>query len=106
MAWGVMAALRQCDAGAWLLALAGAIQRGEHLTGNQPLVKIYPVQLATTFGGRLLDRKVTVAARWLAVAAKDAKDAKHIAAGAAALPTDAFNVVNLSVDYKPSSSAQ
>jgi outer membrane receptor protein involved in Fe transport len=39
-----------------------------------------------------------MAVRWLAVAAKEAKD---IPAGSA-LPTDAFNVVNLYVDYRPS----
>jgi protein TonB len=54
--------------------LAGSIQRGKNLTEHQPLVKIYPEQLATTFGVRLLDRKVTMAVRWLAVAAKEAKD--------------------------------
>ena len=86
------------DAGTWFLGLAGSIQRGKNLTENQPLVKIYPEQLATTFGVRLLDRKVTMAARWLAVAAKEAKD---IPAGAA-LPTDSFNVVNFYVDYRPS----
>jgi hemoglobin/transferrin/lactoferrin receptor protein len=86
------------DAGTWFIAMAGAIQRGENLTNNQPLLKIYPEQLATTVGARFLDRKVTVAVRWLAVAAKEAKD---IPAGSA-LPTDAFNVVNLYVDYRPS----
>jgi hemoglobin/transferrin/lactoferrin receptor protein len=86
------------DAGTWFLGLAGSIQRGKNLTEHQPLVKIYPEQLATTFGVRLLDRKVTMAVRWLAVAAKEAKD---IPAGSA-LPTDAFNVVNLYVDYRPS----
>jgi len=86
------------DAGTWFIAMAGAIQRGDNLTTNQPLLKIYPEQLATTIGARFLDRKVTVAVRWLAVAAKDAKD---IPAGSA-LPTDAFNVVNLYVDYRPS----
>jgi len=88
------------DAGTWFLALAGSIQRGENLTKNQPLVKIYPEQLATTFGVRLFDRKVTMAVRWLAVAAKEAKDIPP--AGVTALPTDGFNVVNLYVDYRPS----
>jgi hemoglobin/transferrin/lactoferrin receptor protein len=85
------------DAGSWFLGLAGSIQHGKNLTENLPLVKIYPEQLATTFGVRMLDRKVTMAVRWLAVAAKEAKD---IPPGAA-LPTNGFNVVNLYVDYRP-----
>ena len=64
-----------------------------------PLVKIYPAQVATTVGVRFWERKVTVAVRWLAVAAKDASD---IPPGVTAIcPTDAFNVVNLYLDYRP-----
>lgn len=62
------------------------------------MVKIYPAQAATTVGARFMERKVTVAVRWLAVAAKDASD---IPAGVTALPTNAFNVVNLYLDYRP-----
>ena len=72
--------------------------KGEDLTKNRPLVKIYPAQVMTTVGARLWERKVAVAVRWLAVAAKDASD---IPPGVTALPTDAFNVVNLYLDYRP-----
>jgi len=88
------------DAGTWFLALAGSVQKGENLTAHQPLLKIYPAQLATTVGARFWDRKVTAAVRWLAVASKDAGD---IPPGSGlALPTDGFNVVNLYLDYRPS----
>jgi hemoglobin/transferrin/lactoferrin receptor protein len=87
------------DAGTWFLALAGSVQKGENLNAHQPLLKIYPAQLATTLGARFWDRKITAAVRWLAVASKDPED---IPAGAAsALPTSGFNVVNLYIDYRP-----
>ena len=87
------------DAGTWFLALAGSVQKGENLTAHQPLIKIYPAQFATTIGARFWDRKITAAVRWLAVASKDASD---IPPGSGlALPTDAFNVVNLYLDYRP-----
>jgi hemoglobin/transferrin/lactoferrin receptor protein len=87
------------DAGTWFMSLAGSVQKGENLTANQPLLKIYPAQLATTVGARFLDRKVTAAVRWLAVAAKDADDIPP--GNGLALPTDGFNVVNLYLDYRP-----
>ena len=86
------------DAGLWFLGVAASTQKGEDLTKNRPLVKIYPAQVATTVGARFWERKVTVAVRWLAVAAKDASD---IPPGVTALPTDAFNIVNLYLDYRP-----
>jgi hemoglobin/transferrin/lactoferrin receptor protein len=86
------------DAGSWFLGVAANTQKGEDLTTNQPLLKIYPAQVATTVGARFWERKVTMAVRWLAVAAKEAKD---IPVGANANPTDAFNVVNLYLDYRP-----
>ena len=86
------------DAGTWFLGVAASTQKGEDLTKNRPLVKIYPAQALTTVGARFWDRKVTVAVRWLAVAAKEASD---IPPGVTALPTDAFNVVNLYLDYRP-----
>jgi hemoglobin/transferrin/lactoferrin receptor protein len=88
------------DAGTWFMGVAGSLQEGDNLTKNQPLLKIYPAQLATTVGVRFWDRKITAAVRWLAVASKDADD---IPPGTAtALPTGGFNVVNLYLDYRPS----
>ena len=54
----------------WFLGVAASTQKGEDLTKNRPLVKIYPAQVATTVGARFWERKVTLAVRWLAVAAK------------------------------------
>jgi hemoglobin/transferrin/lactoferrin receptor protein len=88
------------NAGTWFMGVAGSLQEGDNLTKNQPLLKIYPAQLATTVGVRFWDRKITAAVRWLAVASKDADD---IPPGTAtALPTGGFNVVNLYLDYRPS----
>jgi hemoglobin/transferrin/lactoferrin receptor protein len=92
------------DAGDWFLGVAASTQKGENLTRNQPLVKIYPAQVMTTVGARVWERKVTVAVRWLAVAAKDASDIPpSIVPGQPplAIPTASFNVVNLYLDYRP-----
>ncbi len=86
------------DAGSWFAGVVASTTKGEDLTKNRPLVKIYPAMVATTVGARFLERKVTVAVRWLSVAAKDASD---IPPGVTAVPTDAFNVVNLFLDYRP-----
>jgi hemoglobin/transferrin/lactoferrin receptor protein len=93
------------DSGGWFLHVAGSVQRGRDLTNDQPLLKIYPAQLDTTLGARFWDRKFTAAVRWLAVAAKNLDDIPGpVAQGfsALALPTDAFNVVSLYFDYRPS----
>jgi hemoglobin/transferrin/lactoferrin receptor protein len=87
------------DAGTWFMGVAGSLQEGDNLTKNQPLLKIYPAQLATTVGARFWDRKITAAVRWLAVASKDADDIPP--GNATALPTGGFNVVNLYLDYRP-----
>jgi hemoglobin/transferrin/lactoferrin receptor protein len=92
------------DAGDWFLGVAASTQKGQDLTKNVPLVKIYPAQVATTVGARVWDRKVTMAVRWLAVAAKDASEIpppEGALSSALALPTPAYNVVNLYLDYRP-----
>ena len=43
-------------------------------TGNLPLLTFQPDQIATTFGVRLLERKLTMSVRWQAVAAKTASE--------------------------------
>ena len=47
----------------WFFGLAGSHIRGRNLITGVPLLKIMPDQLATTLGVRMLDRKLTVAAR-------------------------------------------
>ena len=63
-------------------AWRAARSKGQNLTKNRPLVKIYPAQVATTVGARFWERKVTVAVRWLAVAEKKARGHSAAAAGA------------------------
>ena len=58
------------DAGSFFLGFAGSHVRGRNLITGVPLLKIPPDQYATTVGARFLDRKLTVAVRWLAVNAK------------------------------------
>jgi hemoglobin/transferrin/lactoferrin receptor protein len=90
------------DAGRWFAAFAGSALEGENLTRNVPLLKIPPRQVATTFGLRFLDRKMTAVVRWLWVDAKSAGDIPPGSTGAPALPpTGAYNVVNLYLDYQP-----
>ena len=61
------------DAGSFFLGFAGSHVRGRNLITGVPLLKIPPDQYATTVGARFLDRKLTVAVRWLAVNAKLAR---------------------------------
>jgi hemoglobin/transferrin/lactoferrin receptor protein len=92
------------DAGSWFFGLAGSHIRGRNLITGVPLLKIMPDQLATTVGVRLLDRKLTVAARWLAVDAKKAEDIPDSPAlsGSPDLPpSEAYSIVNLYLGYHP-----
>jgi hemoglobin/transferrin/lactoferrin receptor protein len=90
------------DAGSWFLGLAGSKLDGDNLAAGVPLLKIPPAQIATTLGARFYDRKVTVAMRWLAVAAKNAEDIPPGSTGGPSLPpTEAYNLVNLYIDYRP-----
>ncbi|HZO46635.1 MAG TPA: TonB-dependent hemoglobin/transferrin/lactoferrin family receptor [Xanthobacteraceae bacterium] len=93
------------DAGDWFLNVAGSANKGQNLTKNQPLVKIYPPQLATTVGARFWERKVTMAVRWLAVAEKKAEDIPPPPPvpgfQGLAIPTAAYNVVGIYADYRP-----
>ena len=59
------------DAGDWFVGLSGQHIRGKDTTANIPLLTVQPDQLATTFGVRLLERKLTMSVRWQAVAAKN-----------------------------------
>ena len=62
------------DAGDWFVGLSGQHIRGRDTTNNLPLLTVQPDQIATTFGVRLIDRKLTMSVRWQAVAAKTASD--------------------------------
>ena len=62
------------DAGDWFVGLSGQHIRGRDTTNNLPLLTVQPDQITTTFGVRLIDRKLTMSVRWQAVAAKNASD--------------------------------
>jgi hemoglobin/transferrin/lactoferrin receptor protein len=92
------------DAGYFFLGFAGSHVRGRNTITGVPLLKIPPDQYATTVGARFLDRKVTVAVRWLAVNGKLREDIPNSAAisGNPDLPpTNSYNLVNLYAGYQP-----
>jgi hemoglobin/transferrin/lactoferrin receptor protein len=92
------------DAGYFFLGFAGSHVRGRNTITGVPLLKIPPDQYATTVGARFLDRKLTLAVRWLAVNAKLAQDIPNSAAitGNPDLPpTGSYNLVNLYAGYQP-----
>lgn len=91
------------DAGDWFVGLSGQRIRGEEVATGIPLGTIQPDQVATTFGVRLIERKLTLAVRWAAVAAKPAGDVPDRNRDGIPdyLPTDAYNLVNLYVGYRP-----
>jgi hemoglobin/transferrin/lactoferrin receptor protein len=91
------------DTGDWFVGFAGQHIRGRDQTSGEPLATIPPDKLVTTLGVRLLDRKVTAAVRWAAVAAKKASDIPDRDNNGIPdfLPTDAYNLVNFYLGYEP-----
>lgn len=91
------------DTGIWFLGVNGTVTRGTDTSNGQPLSTIMPDNLATTIGLRLLEGKMTLSARWVAVAAVTAAD---LPVGSVYSPTSAFNLVNLYGSYAPSENAR
>ncbi len=91
------------DAGDWFLGLSGQHIRGKDTTNNLPLLTVQPDQIATTFGVRLVDRKLTMSVRWQAVAAKGASDIPDRNKDGLPdfAPVGAYNLVNLYIGYAP-----
>ena len=91
------------DAGDWFVGLSGQHIRGRDTTNNLPLLTVQPDQIATTFGVRLFERKLTMSVRWQAVAAKTASDIPD--RNKDGLPisprSTAYNLVNLYIGYQP-----
>jgi hemoglobin/transferrin/lactoferrin receptor protein len=87
------------DAGLWFAGLAGSHVRGHDITTGAPLAKVSPDQLTTTVGARFLDRKLTVAVRWQAVAAKPLSEIPISNGRPVFPPTSAYNLVNLYAGY-------
>jgi hemoglobin/transferrin/lactoferrin receptor protein len=97
------------DTGWWFAGLAASHVRGRDLTHDLPLATIPPDQVTTTLGARFLDRRLTVAARWQAVAAKNPNDippGPEAPVGAtqgppyAYFPARSFNLVNVYLGYQ------
>lgn len=84
------------DTGDWFAGLSGHRIRGKDEDTGIPLLSIPADQIATTFGIRVFDRKVSASVRWAAVAAKTAND---IPSGA--IPTGSYNLVNVYLGYQP-----
>jgi hemoglobin/transferrin/lactoferrin receptor protein len=95
------------DAGDWFLGLKGQHIRGRDTTGNQPLLTVQPDQVTTTFGVRLLERKLTMSVSWQAVAAKTASEIPDRDKNGFPdfAPVSAYNLVNLYVGYQPTPDA-
>ena len=91
------------DAGDWFVGLSGQHIRGRDTTANLPLLNIQPDQLAATFGVRLLERKLTMAVRWQAVAAKTASEIRDRDKSGFPdfAPSSVYNLVNLYIGYQP-----
>jgi hemoglobin/transferrin/lactoferrin receptor protein len=95
------------DAGDWFLGLQGQHIRGRDVTANLPLLTVQPDQVTTTFGVRMLERKLTVSVSWQAVAAKPASEIPDRDNNGFPdfAPTNAYNLVNLYVGYQPTPDA-
>ncbi len=95
------------DAGDWFAGVAVTRLRGKNTDTGAPLASVPPDQVASTFGVRWLDRKLTTAVRWTAVAAKRASDIPQVdldgdgVAESAFQPTASYNLVNIYVGYEP-----
>ncbi|MBS7540976.1 TonB-dependent hemoglobin/transferrin/lactoferrin family receptor [Ancylobacter lacus] len=88
------------DARRWFLGLSGQTTDGEVTAGadaGQPLSTVPPDQITTTLGFRFLDERLTIAARWTAVAAVTASDLPD---NAVYDPTPSFNLVSLYAGYQ------
>ena len=93
------------DSGTWFAGLAGSHVRGRNVNTGAPLATVPPDFLTTTLGTRLNDR-VTISARWQAVAAKTADEIPVSRGFSVYAPTGSFNIVSVYLGYKLSENAQ
>jgi len=82
------------DAGAWFVGISGHIMRGYNDVTNEGLINIQGDKLVTTAGLRFLERKMTVAASWISVAAN-----RHVPANY--MPSSSYELLNLYFTYQP-----
>lgn len=93
------------DAGRWFASLSGQHLTGQNLSEGGPLATIPPDQISLLLGVRAFERKLTVAMRWTAVAAKPLSQIP-LEQGDTGLvpifdPTPAYSLVNLYIGYQP-----
>jgi hemoglobin/transferrin/lactoferrin receptor protein len=93
------------DAGTWFASLSGQHLTGQNLSEGVPLATIPPDQVSLLLGARLLERKLTLAMRWTAVAAKPLSQIPLEQGDAGPVPifdpTPAYSLVNVYVGYQP-----
>jgi hemoglobin/transferrin/lactoferrin receptor protein len=91
------------DAGDWFVGLQGQHIRGRDVTNGLPLLTIQPDQITSTFGVRVLERKLTMAVKWQAVDAKTASEIPDRNKDGLPdfLPVGGYNLVNLYIGYQP-----
>ncbi|ABD87530.1 TonB-dependent hemoglobin/transferrin/lactoferrin family receptor [Rhodopseudomonas palustris] len=82
------------DAGQWFAGVSATVQHGKNTQTNIGLATVQPRKVTTSGGVRFLERKLTIAALWSAVAANT-----DIPVGY--LPSTAYDLVNLYVTYQP-----
>ncbi len=83
------------DAGTWFVELSGHRIRGTDQQTGAPLRTIPPDMIATTFGMRWFERRLTTGVRWVSVARKDAAD---VPVGTP--PRGSYELVNVFVSGK------
>jgi hemoglobin/transferrin/lactoferrin receptor protein len=94
------------DAGAWFAGVSGQHIRGENMTTGAPLATVPPDQISFLLGTRWLDRKMTAAMRWTAVAAKPLSQIPTVISDSGAAvplfdPSPGYNLVSLYTSYQP-----
>ncbi|MFG1409597.1 TonB-dependent hemoglobin/transferrin/lactoferrin family receptor [Xanthobacter sp. VTT E-85241] len=90
------------DAGGWFAGLSGQTSSGKATAGptsGQPLASVPPDQITSTVGLRFMERKLSLALRWTAVAAKTAED---LPTNSVYDPSPSFNLVSAYLGYQPS----
>jgi hemoglobin/transferrin/lactoferrin receptor protein len=89
------------DTGLWFAGFNYSHVRGRNQITGASLAKIPPDAATTTLGTRLLDRKLTLAVRWQAVANKELGEIPQSSGTPVFPPTSSFNLVHLYAGYEP-----
>lgn len=82
------------DAGDWFLGLTGQLQRGYNDVTGEGLANIQPNKIVTTFGVRLLERKLTLAASWVSAASNQHVPVTYT-------PSTSYDLLNFYLTYDP-----